>query len=214
MRSKGVLAIAAGVVVCLLGSISTSASATELCSTNTTPCSGTRYLAGTTVTTKLKAGTEMVFTNSLANITCKGSTVTGTTSTSGGEGSATFVSGVISGNTFSECSAGGISCTLSAVNLNYQFRWGSFLLPNPVTLGTILKGTGPGEPSVLVNCGSLIKGCQFSGQVAYGMVEGSPAVAVTSGNSRVTSGETCPGEVKWDAEYEVTAPNPLFLVNP
>src|SRR5881227_2620158 len=99
------LTLALAAAMALMGLIgSGTASATELCSTNTSPCTGTKYSSGTTVTAQLKSGTSAVLTNSISNETCKKSTLDMTTTSSGGSGvSVGATMPKVSGMTFSEC---------------------------------------------------------------------------------------------------------------
>lgn len=192
--------------------IPASVSASELCSTNTSPCSGTKYKNGTALTAQLNAGGSTTFTNSLSNITCKGSALAGKVTVEGGVGIP--VEGEVSSLTFTNCeTSSGISCRLTSKNLGYTVRMAALL----GGLIVLLPGSGLGEVSTMVNCGTLIKNCEFYGSWGGAFFGGNPATFTTGVLGEVerkTSGEICPeGKVIWEAKYEMTSPKPLFVVN-
>lgn len=209
LKMLGVAAVAAMGLMAFIGA--GTASATELCSTNTSPCTGTKYLSGTSVSAQLKSGTSAVLTSSITTVTCKKSTVTGKTTSSGGKGVA--VSGEITGLTFTECTTtNGTACTVNSVNKNYSASIVATGGGNGTL--TVKKGTGAGNPGASVQCGFLIN-CTFTAaEPALSVTGGNPAIAKANAIPLERSGGICPSEAKWDAEYEVTAPKPLFIVNP
>jgi len=86
MKQLKVLILALAVVGVLMAVGAGTASATALCSTATSPCTGTKYAAGTEVKSNLKEGTEAVITAGFATLKCTGSTMNWKVSNAGGSG--------------------------------------------------------------------------------------------------------------------------------
>jgi len=207
-KMLGLAAIAALGLMVMVGA--GTASATELCSTNTSPCTGTVYTSGTAVSAQLKAGTTALLTNTISNVICQKSTTAGKTTSSGGKGLA--VTGTIESLTFTECkTASGVACTVKAVNLPYSASITATGSGNGTL--TVTKDLS-GDPGATVECATLIN-CTFStASASLGVTGGNPAIAKANGIALTPKGLTCPLESHWDAEYEVTAPKPLSIVNP
>jgi len=197
IKMLALAAVAALGLLAVAGAATASASAT-LCSTNTTPCTGTIYKKSTKISSSLKAGTVATLTAS-TTVTCKKSTVGGVTTTDTGHGE-------INAFTFSEChTTSGQACTVKAVNLNYTAT---------ATTGAldITPLAGKGNPGALVECGAFIN-CTFTvNSITLSVIGGSPATIVAKDEKLNGSGFLCPSEAKWDAEYTVSSPNPLFLI--
>jgi hypothetical protein len=201
LKILGLALVAALAVMALAGAASASAKSI-LCSTNTNPCTGTKYGTGTKLTSNLKSGTVATLTTSIGNVVCKKSTVSGVTTN--GEGT-----GEITGLTFTECSLGSTSCTVSAVNLKYSATAITGTGGNGTL--TVTPGSGIGNPGASVVCGSFIN-CTFSSSdISLGVTGGNPAIISANGVVLNRSGGICPSTSTWDAEYEVTSPKPLFL---
>jgi len=209
LKMLGLAAVAAMALMAMVGA--GTASATELCSTNTSPCTGTKYLSGTTISAQLKAGTGAVLTNSISNVTCKKSTVDITTTSSGGSGVAvTGTAPKTTGLTFSECTNSfGETCTAEVVDLPYS---GSVTATGKGNGSMTVQADGSGNPGAKVVCGSLIN-CTFkTASATLTVTGGNPAIAAANAIELTREGGFCPTTSKWDAEYEVTAPKPLFVV--
>jgi hypothetical protein len=207
LKMLGVAAIAA---LGLMAFGAGSASATELCSTNTSPCTGTKYNSGTAVTSQLKSGTQATLTTNITNVHCKKSTVAGSTTSSGGKGLA--VTGTITNLTFTECATtGGTACTVTTLNKPYA----ASIVATGGGNGTLqVTSGGSGNPGATVVCGFLIN-CTFStASAVLGVTGGNPAIAKANGIALARQGGLCPSQSLWDAEYEATSPKPLFVVNP
>lgn len=209
VKMLGLAAVAAMALMAVVGA--GTASATELCSTNTSPCTGTMYPSGTKIESKLKAGATALLTNNITNVTCKKSTVTGSTTSTGS--STETVLGTISALTFTECTNSfGENCTASAINLPYK---GEIHTTEAASNGNgklTVSSSGKGNPGATVVCGALIN-CTFTTALAtLHVAGGNPAVATASKISLLRSGGFCPKEAFWDAEYEVTTPKPLFVI--
>ena len=90
------------------------ASATKLCSVNTSPCpAGNTYGKGTAIKTQLVAGTKSVMTSGFVTISCTESSMSGKTTSEGGAGA---VTGEIGSVTWKNCTSGLGSCTASSLN--------------------------------------------------------------------------------------------------
>jgi hypothetical protein len=197
----------AGVLVLLIAMAfgTAAASATEFCSTNTSPCTGTMYGPGTKLSGKLTTGKVATLTNSISNITCKQAAMAGQMTTTGGSGT-TPISGEVTAVTWTECTTSfGTACTVTVTGIPWK-------LTGEKTGETTFKVVVSGSPGVTVVCGSLIN-CTFS-QTSLTLtgVNGSPARVTATAVGLNTSGAFCPKTASYDAEYDVTAPNPLYAV--
>jgi hypothetical protein len=192
-------------LILMMGIGAGTASATELCSTNTSPCTGTKYGTGTKLTAQLKSGTAATLTTSIGNVVCKKSTLAGVTTSAGGPGT-TPVSGEVTSLTFTECVFGSSTpCTVSVVNLPWK-------LTAEKTGETTFNVIVSGSPGVTLVCGSFIN-CTFSQtSMTLSGTGGSPAIVKATAIGLNRSGGLCPSTASFDAEYEVTSPKPLFAV--
>jgi hypothetical protein len=200
LKLLGLALVAALAAMALAGTTSVSAKAI-LCSTNTNPCTGTKYGTGTKFIGNLKAGTVSTLTTSIGNVVCKKSTIRGATTNAEGHGELTSL-------TFTECALGSTTCEVKAVNLNYTVTF----IPTGGGNGdlTITPKAGGGNPGASVVCGSFIN-CTFSSShIVLRLIGGNPAILIAQEVELSRSGGLCPSISKWDAEYEVTSPKPLF----
>jgi hypothetical protein len=191
LKMLGLAAVAVTALTALAGT--SSASATVLCKTNTNPCTED-YAAGTKVTMKLPSGFDMKWTG--VGDTCLFSSLAGETSNTGGSGSTVSVK-------LSEVSW--TSCTLT---------W------EPLKIGTLeIKYANGGLQNDLTLKGTewRVSGCTYSAGsgtkigVITPSIEGSVAkVSIQATFARV-SGGFCSSTVTWEGNYEVTAPNPLYV---
>jgi hypothetical protein len=191
------LGILAALALLLIPGAASAPASAVLCSTNTFPCTGTKYGTGTKISTQLKWGTVAMFTTPSTNVTCAKATLGGSTNTSEGHGEITTFG-------FSSCVTDlGTPCTLSALGLPYTATF------NPGSLTISWKSM---NPAIGVDCGSLIK-CTFSfSSLTLGVTGGNPATIVANNESLERFGVFCPSSANFHATYEVTAPKPLFLV--
>jgi len=203
IKMMGLAIVAALALTAIAGAATASASAV-LCSTNTDPCTGTKYGSGTKISAQLKSGTHATLTTSTTNVTCTKSTVAGSTNTAEGHGE-------ISTFSFSGCTtSSGTACTVKAVNLNYT----ATANPSGGGNGTLTVSPGPkgGNPGASVECGALIN-CTFTvSSITLGVTGGNPATIVANNEPLERTGGFCPSTANWHATYEVTSPKPLFLV--
>jgi hypothetical protein len=208
LRNFGLTVIAAAALMALVG-VGT-ASATELCSTATTPCSGTKYGAGSSVSGELKFATSSTFTSSLDTVTCTSSKLLGSTGSSGGSG-ATSVLGEILFLWFEGCKDSfGNACKVSE----------SF-----VSASTSITGGGASNTASFkfnlnssvaehVECGFLVN-CTFSALGTLGgenTFSGHPLVSAEKMTLSRSGGGFCPETATWTATYELTSPSPLYVV--
>jgi hypothetical protein len=209
LKTLGLAAVAAMALAAFVGA--GTASATELCSTNTSPCTGTMYPAGTKIESKLKAGTKAVLTNPITNVTCTGSGVGGATSTTGS--STETVKGSITAFSFTGCSdTFGDTCTVTTLNLPYNAEIHTTEEKANGNGKLTVRSSGKGNPGATVVCGAFIN-CTFTTALATLHVDGgNPALATALGIPLLRTGGLCPKEANWDAEYEVTTPKPLFVI--
>jgi len=200
-----VLAAAAASLTVLLGA--SPASATELCSTNTSPCSGTMYGAGTEGKANLRTGTEAVLKAGFATVKCKISSFRGTSANTGS--STETIINSIENLAYEEC-----NCTVTVLE-NGELEThtdGAGATGNGIPTG---KGT-----KVTINCSGVtcIFGTSASGTTLGTVSGGNPAIASISAklpwiagdgsNSVCTLGT---GTATMTAEYEITAPQPVFV---
>ena len=179
------------------------ASATKLCSVNTSPCpAGSTYGKGTSIKTQLAAGTKSVMSSGFVTITCTESTMSGKTTSEGGAGA---VTGEISSVTWKNCTSGLGSCTTSALKTPWPAE--------------ITGSGGNGTMSVKGAAGKFTCGgttCEYeASKASISVTGGSPAKAKASNVSfsKIGGGFLCSSTASWSGNYEATAPKPLFIVS-
>jgi len=201
LKAVGLAVLAVIAVMAFAGS----ASATVLCSTNTNPCTGTKYGVGTEIKTNLKAGTEAVLTAGFATFKCSESALSGKVANAGG------AAATLSGNntlvTFDTC-----NCTLTVIlQGSEEFHW------NGTNGSGTLTSTGT---STTINCSgvSCLFGTAATGTTIGPVTGGSPASIKAEAKLPYITGDasnfTCTlgsGTASFTASYEVTAPKPLFV---
>ena len=205
LKTLGLAAVAATAFMALVGVGSASAHSTALCKANELPCAAGNVIAsGTSITSQLKTGTTATLLSSLGNVVCKKSGVSGKTTS----GLGLSVTGNITSVTFTECTRGGENCTVtSPASSTNPFAASILVIP-----GTMNGEFTVTKPRATVKCGIFIN-CTFGFEsVNLEAVGGNPATVLAS-EVLLTfeEGGICPGESHWDAEYEVTAPNPLYV---
>jgi hypothetical protein len=180
-----------------------SASATKLCSVNSSPCpAGNTYGKGTSIKTQLAPGAKSTMSSGFVTVTCSESTMSGKTTNEGGSGA---VTGEISSATWKSCTSSLGSCTASSL----KTPW-----PAEVT-GSGGNGTLTVQhPGAKFTCGGTT--CEYEASKASISVSGgNPAKAKASSISfsKIGGGFLCSSTASWSGEYEVTSPNPLFIVS-
>lgn len=194
-----------------------SASATELCSTTTNPCTSP-YGVGTVIA---GSSTNATLTSSLGNVVCSGSSMEGKTTSQGS--SKTNVEGTIEKVSFSGCTlttpfGGGIhNCSVTPINTPWKAVVATEItgVVNDNGLMTV-SSDGNGEPGAKVDCGASVLRCQFTASSIVLNVNGgtSPTVVAKEEplNRAVYEGGLCPSTSTWDANYSITKPTPLYVI--
>jgi hypothetical protein len=214
LKILGLAAITALTLMAVVGA--NSASATELCTVNTSPCpAASKYNSGTVIEA---SSTNATFTTSLGNVVCTGSSIKGATTSSGG--SKSYVEGKLESLTFSFCTlttpfgATSHTCMVTAIDLFYRSVTTKTTHPN----GTLSLSFGVlGDPGIKVDCGASVLRCRLNSvNVTLDLNGGSPATVLAKEepwNRTVYEGGLCPTSATWDATYTVTKPHALYLVN-
>jgi hypothetical protein len=206
LKMLGLAVVAAAAFMAVIGA--GMASATELCSTATTPCSGTKY-SSTTINAMLVPATWTTFTTSITTVTCTSSTIKAKTTSAGGAG-ATAVTGESTAFEFTGCTrTGGESCTVKSTNLgNVSISGGSASETAKFDYNITTK-TG-----AHVECGFFIN-CTFSVLSALlpsrNQVAGMPIIRPEN-LALAKEGGLCPESATWNGTYEATEPTQLFVV--
>jgi hypothetical protein len=207
VKMLGLAAVAAAALMAFVGA--GTASATVLCNTETSPCTGTKYGVGQKIESHLKGGTEAVLVAGFATVKCTTSVVNGAV-TAAGSSSATVV-GNITTLDFTNC-----NCTVAALE-NADKTFGQL----EIHYTSSGDGTLTGKNSrVTINCSgvSCIFGTAATG-TTIGTVTGAkiatlkaeaklPYVAGDASNFICTAGS---GTGSWTANYEVTNPENLYV---
>ena len=184
--------ILVGAVLTLLALTASSASATVLCKSTTTPCQSA-YGIGTKLDASL-SGSFQLESKGETLATCTGSTIKGSTTTAGGELEA--VTAPIESLTWSGCSQ--TTTTLKAGELAISHNTGT-------DDGTVeFKGT---EVTLFI----LSFTCTY--RPATGTLKGgeSPSIEINAVATKTAGSYLCPTEAKWIAKYEVTEPKPIYV---
>jgi hypothetical protein len=202
LKGFGLAGFAAAVLIMSAGA--PSASATEFCSTETSPCTGTMYGSGTKFAGK---STNPILTSSITNVTCELAQMGGELTSTGGTGS-TPISGTVTSATWTNnCkTASGTACTITVLNLPWSMTGEEAAGENEFTV------TVAGKPGVTVKCGFLIN-CTFTQtSLVLSGENGNPAYVTATAEALNTEGGFCPATASYDAKYEITTPKPLFAV--
>jgi hypothetical protein len=178
------------------------ASAVVLCKQRTSPCpAASIYPSGTALSAQLSPKTFSYFTTSLGTVLCTGSTLAGKTTTASGNP----LSAAITGLAFTGCTLNSLSCTVKVNGLPSTAL---------VFAGTGGNGTLSSKFEATTSCGTTFLCSLESNNVGFSVTGGSPAyLGVNTALSTFWApGTICPTSVTWHADYEVTAPNPLFVI--
>jgi len=179
------------------------ASATKLCSVNTSPCpAGNTYGKGTAIKAQLVAGTKSTMSSGFVNITCTESTISGKTTSEGGVGA---VTGEITSVTWKNCTSGLGACTASALNTPWPAE-----VSGSGGSGTMTISGAGGK----FTCGGTT--CEYSSSKASVSVSGGNPATIKASSisfSKIGGGFLCSSTASWSGTYEATAPKPLFIVS-
>jgi hypothetical protein len=197
LKLLGLAVIAAAALTALLGA--GSASATVICSSNTTPC-GAKNPSGTTYTASLTSGTEATLAAGFSTIKCTESSV-GLKQTSEGS-SSTAVTGSITALSFGGCNA-----TVNVLSLGSgNVAWTSG------TMNGSLTGSGT---KVEIVAGTTK--CFYGGEITEGLtVEGGAPATATAKEVKLAretgSSALCANPSKWNAKYTFNGANSTAYV--
>jgi len=198
----GLALVAAAAVMAFVGATSASA-ITELeevvnCKVKTDPCpAGSTWGANTILDGE---ATDPVLLSSLGTILCASSATGGTQTTA-------LAHGTIESLSFTTCTLGKTSCTVSPEHLNYLVL---VLLDTAMDGGyhAVVSSGGGGNPQAHVVCGSLVD-CTFgAAEVLFSveLMEHDTLWIVNQALSR--TGGICPSTSTWQATYLVRCLNP------
>jgi hypothetical protein len=201
MKILGLGMLAALAAMAFLGA--GTASATKLCSVNTSPCpAGNTYGKGTAIKAQLVAGTNSTMASGFVNISCSESTISGKTTSEGGAGA---VTGTISSVTWKGCTSGLGACTASALNT----PWSAEVTGSGGNGTMSISGAG-GK----FTCGGVT--CEYAASKASVSVSGGNPATIKASSisfSKIGGGFLCSSTASWSGTYEATAPKPLFIVS-
>jgi hypothetical protein len=185
------------------------ASADTPCKVSTNPCPEASTFSGSnSIKGGLVAGTTVLLKNSIVNVKCTSSAWTGSFSTDGtGEFSAGEIATLTFGGPCETVTAEPCSIFV-AKGLHYGFSMSASSAGNGTI--TIFK------PALEVECGTgpSIR-CTFTaplGSLPLEVTGGTPAKAKANAVSLQREGTICPASAELTAEYEISAPSPLFIV--
>lgn len=199
LRMLGLAVVATAALMAFVGV--SSASATVLCSTNSNPCTGTKYPAGTEVKSNLAAGTKSVLSTEFQKIECSKSTVAGKTSNAGG--ATETVKGSVETLTFEEC-----NCTVAVLKKGgWEYHW--------ISGGPNATVTWNGQETT-VTCSTI-----FGNVHCIYVTENTHVGTITGGSRakmhwnpswpRLPTNSLCSSQATGSAEYEISTPDPLFI---
>lgn len=203
------IVVVGSMLVSMLGAVAP-AGATELCSTNTSPCAGTMYKGGTSLSAKSAVFGSSEFTTSSGTIRCEKTSFGGETRSTG-EANGLSMEIRVGKLVFSSCTeVFGTSCTVTTLNL----PWRGTVIRTMSGSGTmsLFHELAAGNPAFSVKCGSLIDCILSSTNFSLSVTGGTPAEFKATGVPLLREGKLCPSEASWDGEYELIEPSPLFVV--
>jgi hypothetical protein len=187
------LALALGLALAVAAALwsASSASATVLCKTSGSPCSGGTYGKGTIIEASLKTGTSWVLTADKTR-SCEESTIKGEVTGAGGTPGVP-VTGTVTSMKVGKCS--------SSVEVTKN---GTFSITSSAG-GTVLTLEG-----FEINAGGGL--CYYGGPAATSLTPGAMAsISASAALPKVSGSGTCPATAGWSAQYTVTAPEPLYV---
>lgn len=194
---KMIALIAVCAIVALAFAGASTASATVLCKTTSTPC-GSIYEKGTTVRPTLTGSNVLETLEGSTLTTCTGTSIKSVIETSGGATST--VSGVNTELVASGCS--NLVTTIKPGSLEIHYVTGT---DNGTVTGLVAEVT---VVTLGVSCtygvgsGTDI-GTLFGGEA--------PIIKVNGVVKKTAGGFLCPAETRWTGEYKVTEPTPLYV---
>jgi hypothetical protein len=212
LKTLGVVAVLAAAFAAYAAGPASAAGVTSektvLCKVNETKCAtGNQYsAAGTAVTATLKSGTEATLTAGFAEIKCKKSSIAGTATWS--EANHT-PHGLLTTETFEECAAGQTVTVVEKAELIIHHEE-----VEPAQAGTGVLTVKGGKVTVKVGSTECSYGGTTTGSgvmINGGATATAVATKAETKLEKVGGGILCASPAEWAAEYEVTAPKPLWI---
>ncbi len=168
-----------------------SASATVLCKTAGTPCSGGTYGKGTIVEASLKTGTSWIVTADKTR-SCEEATIKGEVTSAPGTTGAP-VTGTVTSMKVGKCS-GVVEVT----------KAGTF------SIASTAKGPVLTLEGFEINLGG--GACFYGGPAATSLTTGTMAsISASAALPKISGSSICPATASWSAQYTVNAPEPLYV---
>ncbi|HEX5928173.1 MAG TPA: hypothetical protein VFY48_02160 [Solirubrobacterales bacterium] len=192
LKTLGLAAVAVAALMATAGA--GSASATVFCKENATPCPAEkRWAVNTEFKSSLEAG-QAVIKAGLAEIKCGKSNVNGSISNAGAEGAPVILK--LEQFSFEEC-----GCPVTTLKPgSMSAAW---------TNGTMNAGLTIANTQVTFNCmGHCIYGEGPLGALTGGAMA---TMDVDATLNKVAGGAFCPATATLEADYTVTAPEPLYV---
>jgi hypothetical protein len=205
LKMLGLAVVAAAALTAFIGA--GTASATELCSTATTPCSGTKYLSGTAIEA---TSTKAVLVTNITTVTCTHSVITGDTTSSGGSG--VSVTGKTTSLTFTGCTdSNGEPCTVTQNAVGNASVSGGTASATGKFSYNVTSKTGASVTCFGLKCNFSLSSATLPGQNSAG---GTPTIKAENVELTRESGFEflCPTTSTWTATYTIIKPDPLFVV--
>jgi hypothetical protein len=204
VKMLALAAVAAAALMAFVGA--NSASATVLCmnNLNTTTC-GAPFGVNEEIHAVLKAGTKAKLVTSFKTIECEESTSKGTIGNAGGKEAT--VSGPIESLTWGKCNCEVVK-TVKGGTL--EIHWIA-----ETDNGTLTSSGAEVETTCSTIFGKVH--CVYvTSNTDLGTLDGGKPAVLTVKGSKIPvdaehSNSLCPEKSEWNAEYEVTTPNPLYV---
>jgi hypothetical protein len=191
MKRLAVLLVLASIAAVLSLGGASAASATVLCKTAGTPCSGGTYGKGTIIEASLKTGTTWSVTADKTR-TCEEATIKGEVTSAPGT-TGTPVTGTVTSMKVGKCS-GVVEVT----------KAGTF------SIASTAKGGKLTLEGFEINLGGGV--CFYGGPATTDLTAGAMAsISANTGLTKISGTSICPTTASWSAQYTVTAPEPLYL---
>lgn len=204
-----VLAMAAAFAAMAFIGASSASAEIELCSTNTSPCTGIMYEAGKTLKGSLKPETIAELSTSLGTVKCKKSETAGKQNALSAAEKLDFS---IETASFEECTLGASSCTVETQNKPYL---GLLLLNAKKEWHLVVEKATAGKPQAHITCTSGLN-CTFgSNEILFSLTNPTktePHAILTVNQSLEREGGFCPTTSTWKATYLVLEPLGYYAV--
>jgi hypothetical protein len=208
LKMLGLAALGAMALTAVIGP--GSASASVLCSTKSSPCTGTIYPNGQAIKMQLKTGTVATLDTAVTDITCSTASIQGKITVAGTPFA--NATGEITMYAFAGCqTTGGTACILS-ISTKAPYHFAVDYTSGGNGTFTLEAGAGGQDPGLSFVCGPEFN-CKFTNLLmSHSLTGGEPATVVANKIPMARTGLSCPPLTPtWSAQYEVTEPNSLFV---